>query len=101
LPEVLAKAFQLLDLLKNAPPPLNLENISEVHIDLERGFTLYANGLGSALDLGLADFPEKLHKFTQIWPVLAQKGYASRAGRINLDYPQRVLLTLKGLEESQ
>jgi cell division protein FtsQ len=101
LPEVLAKAYQLLDLLKNAPAPLNLENISEVHVDLEQGFTLYANGLGSALDLGQGDFSEKLSKFAQIWPILAQKGYAARAGRINLDYPQRVLLTLKGMEESQ
>jgi len=101
LPEVLVKAFQLLDLLKNAPPPLNLENISEVHVDLEQGFTLYANGLGSALDLGQGNFSEKLSKFAQIWPILVQKGFAARAGRINLDYPQRVLLTLKGMEESQ
>jgi cell division protein FtsQ len=99
VPEVLAQAFQLLELLRGAPPPLNLENISEVHVDLERGFTLYANGLGMALDLGFADHQGKLEKFAQIWPILSQSGYLARAGRLNLDYPQRVLLTLKGMEE--
>lgn len=99
LPEVLAQAFKLLEVLKKTPPPLNLENISEVHADLERGFTIYANGLGAGLDLGLADYAEKLHKFAQVWPILAQKGYLGRVGRINLDYPQRVLISLKGVEE--
>ena len=60
LPEVVAQAFQLMDVLKANQPPLNLENISEIHVDLERGFTLYANGVGVALDLGFQDYPEKL-----------------------------------------
>ena len=98
LPEVVAQAFQLMDVLKNNPPPLNLENISEIHVDLERGFTLYANGVGVALDLGLKDYSEKLQKFAQLWPVLVQKGLLAKVGRINLNYPRRVLVTLKGME---
>jgi cell division protein FtsQ len=100
MPEILVQAFQLLEVLKTASPPLNLENVSEIHADAERGFSLYANGLGGALDLGFKDYSSKLKKFAQIWPALAQKGYAARIGRINLDYPQRVLVTLKGLEEN-
>jgi len=99
LPEVLAQTFKLLELLKGAAPPLNLENISEVHVDLERGFTLYANGLGGALDLGFGEPQEKIQKFAQIWPALSLSGYLAKAGRINLDNPQRVLLSLKGMEE--
>jgi cell division protein FtsQ len=53
LPKVVAQVFHLLDMLKKTLPPLNLGNISEVHVDPERGFTLYANGLGAPLDLGL------------------------------------------------
>ena len=98
LPEVLAQTFQLLEVLKGAPPPLNLENISEVHVDLERGFSIYVNGLGGAVDLGLAEHSEKLTKFAQVWPLLTQKGYLPRVGRINLDHPQRVLISLKGME---
>ncbi len=100
-PECVTRVFQLLDLLKQARPPLNLENIAEVHVDLERGLTLYANGLKGAVDLGLTDFPEKLNKFERIFPILTQKGYLNRVERINLDFPQKVLLTQKGGTEEK
>jgi cell division protein FtsQ len=98
LPEVVAQTFALMEVLKNHAPPLNLENISEIHADLERGFTLYANGVGVALDLGFTDYSEKLQKFVQLWPVLVQKGLVAKMGRINLNSPRRVLVTLKGME---
>ncbi len=98
LPEVVAQAFQLMDILKKTPPPLNLENISEIHVDLDRGFTLYANGVGVALDIGLKEYSEKLEKFAQLWPMLAQKGLTTKVGRINLNYPRRALVTMKGME---
>jgi len=101
MPEIMAQAFQLLEVLKGAPPPLNLENISEIHADPERGFSIYANGLGGALDFGFNDYDLKLQKFAQIWPALTQKGYATKIGRINLDYPKRVLVTIKGMEENR
>jgi len=100
-PEVVTQVFHLLEVLKKNPPPLNLENISEVHVDLERGFTLYVNGLGAPLDLGLTDHVEKLQKFAQLWPVLVQKGLLARVGHINLNYPRRALVTLKGMEDNQ
>lgn len=99
LPETMARISQLMELLRKAPPPLSLENISEIHVDLERGLTLYANGLGAGVDLGRDLYQEKLQRLALAWPVLTQKGYLPRAARINLDYPQKVLLTLKGTEE--
>ncbi len=101
LPETMIRVMQLMDLLRNSSPPLSLENISEIHVDLERGLTLYANGLGAAVDLGMSHYQEKLQRLTQAWPVLTQKGYLPRAARINLDYPQKVLLSLKGMEENK
>ena len=98
LPEVVAQTFNLMEELKKTPPPLNLENISEIHVDLERGFTLYANGVGVGLDLGLQEYSEKLQKFAQLWPVLVHKGLLSKINRINLNYPRRALVTLKGME---
>jgi cell division protein FtsQ len=98
LPEVVTQAFHLMDVLKANQPPLNLENISEIHVDLERGFTLYANGVGVALDLGLQEYSEKLQKFAQLWPHLVQKGLLTKVNRINLNYPRRVLVTMKGME---
>jgi cell division protein FtsQ len=101
LPEVAVQALHLLEVLKKNPPPLNLENISEVHVDLERGFTLYANGLGAPLDLGFTEHLEKLQKFAQLWPVLMQKGLLARVGHINLNFPRRALVTLKGMDDNQ
>jgi cell division protein FtsQ len=98
--EMVTQAFRLLDDLKHSPPPLNLENISEVHVDLERGFTLYVNGLGAPLELGLSGFADKLQKFSQLWPVLVQKGLVTRVGSINLDYPHRALVSLKGMADN-
>jgi hypothetical protein len=42
-----------------------------------------------------------LHKFAQLWPHLVQKGLLTRAGRINLTYPHRALVTLKGMADNQ
>jgi cell division septal protein FtsQ len=50
------------------------------------------------LDLGLKDYSEKLQKFVQLWPSLVQRGLVAKVGRINLTYPRRVLVTLKGME---
>lgn len=101
VPPLVAQTFQLLAVLKKAPAPLNLGNVSEVHLDQDRGFTLYINGLGAALDLGFKDYLPKLDKFAKVLPVLAQKGYLAKTGRINLDYPQRVLIDLKETDEGR
>jgi cell division protein FtsQ len=92
-PVIFEKVLALIDLLKETPLPLTLSNISEIHVDRERGFTLYANGMKTAVHLGLADLPEKLQKFALVWPALRQQG--SQVEYINLDYPQRVLLSMK------
>ncbi len=99
LAPLVAQTFQLLEVLKEAPTPLNLEHVAEVHLDPDRGFSLYVNGLGASLDLGFDDHLGKLNKFAQVLPALVQKGYLAKTGRINLDYPDRVLINLKGAEE--
>lgn len=96
LPETMGRIRELVELLKNAPPPLNLQNISEIHVDLERGLTLYANGLKAGVDLGRGNFPEKLQRLAHAWPTLTKKGYLPRAARIYLDFPRKVVLSLKG-----
>jgi len=101
LPPLVAQTFQLLEVLKKSPAPFNLENVSEVHLDLDRGFTLYVNGLGAALDLGFNDYSAKLEKFARVLPAMAQKGYLAKTGRINLDYPDRVLINQKVTDENR
>ncbi len=100
-PSVLvSRLMELLDLLQQAPPPVNFSQVAEIHVDPERGFTIYLSGLKTALDLGFTDLAKKIKKLARVWPFLAQRGYLARTGRINLDYPQRLLLSLKGMEEA-
>jgi cell division septal protein FtsQ len=95
VPEALAQVFQLMDLLKEVKPPLNLANISEIHVDRERGLSLFPSRAGWRVDLGFRDFPEKLTRFYKVWAQLSQKGHLARVGRINLNYSHRVVVTLK------
>jgi cell division protein FtsQ len=97
---LVVQVLNLLSLLQEAPMPLTTSHIAEIHVDPERGFTLYLTGLKTALDLGFTDLPEKIRKLHKVWPFLAQRGYLARTGRINLDHPQRLLLSLKGIEET-
>jgi cell division septal protein FtsQ len=99
LPGTMARISQLMELLKKTPPPLNLETISEIHVDLDRGLTLYANGLGAGVDLGRDHYQEKLQRLALAWPSITRRGYLPRTARISLDYPRKVLLTLKGTED--
>ena len=94
--EMLQRVFRLLELLKETKPPLNLAHISEVHVDPERGLSLYPSRYGWRVDLGPGDdFYEKLAKFFQIWPALSKRADLKRVARINLTIPDRVVVSLK------
>lgn len=92
---LLNQTVELVEMLQKAPPPLEIKHIAEIHVDSERGFTLYLSRYKTALDFGFDDLPEKIKKLQAVWPFLSQRGYLTQAGRINLDHPQRLLLTLK------
>jgi len=98
--ELVVQVLKLLALFQEAPEPLTSSQVAEIHVDPERGFTLYLSGVKTALDLGFTDLPEKIKKLPQVWPFLLQRGYLARTGRINFDHPQRLLLSLKGMEEA-
>jgi cell division protein FtsQ len=95
---LVSQALELLELLQDTTGPLKNSLVAEINVDPERGFTLYISGLKSAFYLGSTDLSEKIKKLTKVWPFLAQRGYLARAGRINLDHPQRLLLSLREVE---
>ena len=74
--------------------------MAEINVDPERGFTLYLSGLKTAFYLGFDDLPGKIKDLTRVWPLLAQRGYLARTTRINLDHPQRLILSLRDMEEA-
>jgi cell division protein FtsQ len=97
---LLNQTIEFLAILQEAPPPLEIKYIAEIHVDPEQGFTLYLSRFKTALDFGFADLPEKIKKLQAVWPYLSQRGYLAQAGRINLDHPQRLLLSFKETDAS-
>lgn len=98
---LVVQVVKLLALLQESPMPLTISQVAEIHADPERGFTIYLNGLKTALDLGFTDLPEKIKKMNKVWPFLVQRGYLDRTGSIDLGHPQRLLLSLTGMEETK
>jgi cell division protein FtsQ len=95
---LVSQTLELLELLQKTTGPLKSSLVAEINVDPERGFTMYISGFKTAFYLGSTDLSEKINKLTKVWPFLAQRGYLARAGRINLDHPQRLLLSLREVE---
>ncbi len=102
LPSTLVtQALDLLELLKEASGPVKSSSVAEINVDPERGFTLYLGSLKTAFYLGFNNLPEKIQKLTNVWPFLAQRGYLANTGRINIDHPQRLLLSLREVKTTE
>jgi cell division protein FtsQ len=95
---LVSQTLDLLKFLQDTTGPLKSSLVAEINVDPERGFTLYISGLKTAFYLGSTDLPEKIKKLTKVWPFLAHRGYLDRAARINLDHPQRLLLSLREVD---
>jgi cell division protein FtsQ len=95
---LVSQTLDLLKFLQDTAGPLKSSLVAEINVDPERGFTLYISGVKTAFYLGSTNLPEKIEKLTKIWPFLAHRGYLARAGRINLDHPQRLLLSLREVD---
>ena len=95
---LVSQTLELLGLLQDAAGPLKSSYVAEINVDSERGFTLYLSGLKTSFYLGSTELPEKIKNLTKVWPFLAQRGYLTRTVRINLDHPQRLLLTLREMD---
>jgi cell division protein FtsQ len=94
-PPLLARLINLMAVLKKTPAPLNLENIAEIHVDAERGLTLYPIGLGLGLDIGFQGYSQKFANFRRLLPFLKETGEIQQVARINLNNLQQVLVSFK------
>ncbi|OPX20446.1 MAG: hypothetical protein BZ151_03840 [Desulfobacca sp. 4484_104] len=95
LSPLLTRIVDLIGLLKQTPAPLNFDNIAEIHIDPERGLTLYTIGLGVGIDIGFQGHNQKLANFQRLLPTLERTGEIRRVARINLNYPHQVLVSFR------
>lgn len=95
---LLAKLFEFIHFLQENRHEINLATVGEIHVDPEHGFVIYPFGLKAGIHLGFKDYPQKLAKLEKIWPYLKQQGALAAVERIDLNYPQRVLVSLRRSE---
>jgi len=98
---LLAKVFDFLELLQEKDNFLSWQNVAEIHVDGERGFTIYPTDLNIGLNLGFHDYKQKLANLQKVLPHIKQHGELAKIDRIDLNYPQRVLVRLKQNEHLQ
>lgn len=92
---LLSRVMELCHFLKGTGPPFHYENIAEIHVDSERGLSVYPNSLKVAVDLGFHGYAQKFANLQRVLPQMQQSGNLSRLQKINLNYPQRVLVSVK------
>lgn len=92
---LLAKVFDFLEMLQERDNFLTLSTVAEIHVDAERGFTIYPNDLHIGLSLGFQGYKQKLANLQKVLPHIKQHGELAKIDRIDLNYPQRVLVRLK------
>lgn len=100
LPPLLTKFIGILESLQDNQAPLHLGNISEIHLDPERGLTLYPLGLKVGIDIGFQGYSQKFNVLQKVLTALHQRGEIQRVEKINLTYSNRVLVSLKSAEEA-
>ncbi len=98
---LLAKVFDFMELLQEKDTFLSWQTVAEIHVDAERGFTIYPTDLNIGLSLGFRDYKQKLANLQKVLPHIKQHGELAKIDRIDLNYPQRVLVRLKQNEHLQ
>ena len=99
LTPLLAKVFDFMEILKDNNN-LNLATISEINVDSERGITIYPAELNLGVSIGFQGHSQKLANLQKVMPILKQNGDLSNIDKIDLNYPQRVLVNRKHSDQS-
>jgi len=92
---LLAKVFDLLELLQEKDHYLSLATVGDIHVDGERGFTIYPTELRIGITLGFQNYKQKLANLQKVLPQIKQYSDLAKIEKIDLNYPQRVLVRLK------
>jgi cell division protein FtsQ len=100
LTPLLAKVFDFMEILKEKNNYLNLATVSEINVDSERGITIYPAELNLGVSIGFQGHSQKLANLQKVLPQLKQHGDLANIDKIDLNYPQRVLVSRKNTDHS-
>jgi cell division protein FtsQ len=97
---LLAKVFDFMELMKEKNNHLNFATVSEINVDSERGITIYPSELNLGVSIGFQGHSQKLANLQKVMPLLKQNGELANIEKIDLNYPQRVLVSRKNTDHS-
>ena len=87
--QLIRQALALVPLV-NARIGLSQEDISEIHIDPDAGFSLFEVKNATQVKLGFSDFYEKLERYRRVREIMARE---KTPGVIDLRYKDKILVT--------
>ena len=93
LTPLLARVFDFLELLQDRQNYFNFATVAEINIDSERGITIYPTELNLGVSIGFQGHSQKLANLQKVMPHLKQSGDLSSIEKIDLNFPQRVLVS--------
>jgi cell division protein FtsQ len=97
---LLAKVFDFMELLQEKNNPLNLATVSEINVDPERGITIYPVEINLGVSIGFQGHSQKLANLQKVMPHIKQHGNLANIEKIDLNYPQRVLVSKKNTDQT-
>jgi cell division protein FtsQ len=86
------QALEFLNLLKQRQG-FRLRDVSEIHLSLQKGLTVFTLQEGMAIRLGFGEFKDKLDRLEKVLPDLRRK--VQRVESVDLNIPKRVVVRLK------
>lgn len=97
---LLARVFDFMELLREKNNSLNLATVSEINVDSERGITIYPAELNLGVSIGFQGHSQKLANLQKVLPHLKEHGNLANIEKIDLNFPQRVLVSKKNTDQT-
>jgi cell division protein FtsQ len=93
--EGIGQIFSLMGILSQRSDEFNINNISEIHFDPDRGLTLFSRRGGLEIKVGFGSYTEKFARLGRVMAYLKVKDQLAGLFYINLDCPPRVTVRYK------
>jgi len=99
--EELKEIAALLNMLKNDKGPIGLSNLSEIHINDTRHFSVYFRGIPAEIQMGPAGLKVQLAKLRKLLRHLKNSGRIQEASRIDLEYAGGAVVSFQPARRSE
>ncbi len=89
----------IINILNFHPPPLSIENLSEIHVEHEDTVLLFFRSLYVPIRANVNNFEDEIEELLKLITYLRENNLLERVERIDLDYPDSAVVSFKDKEE--